>query len=343
MWICTTCILNKFKLTKQTCMPKQSKHNLNPLRQIVNSNALRWKSTACKMGFIYNWSEFGIKILDYGRYNQLRIRTCRERSRLFHSSWRCILILCTVRAWEPQFFLCGGEFTSHPKFQFAVQGPSGFGVLQKKLAQLPAIDMQNAPAKLSSKLLLIESTLEKGWSINRSFLGVSGFQLQAVEQVSFAVGFSKIIPWPVRLIQCQLILGGVSYKYGHRNSPYYSSWDLTLKPQNWSKRINTNRGLKKESNNISKSKTNGKQSQPTIIVNLADGTGFLELMNVPKKIINFSGMINLQNFHPNFQTLCNHTNSSNKMSLELISYPTHELLDSLKIKAICRCTEIFSL
>ncbi|KNZ46162.1 hypothetical protein VP01_74g5 [Puccinia sorghi] len=57
--------------------------------------------------------------------------------------------------------------------------------LQKKLAQLPAVDMQHAPAKLPSKIhLLVESLLKNGWSNNRSFLGVSGCQLQAVDQVS---------------------------------------------------------------------------------------------------------------------------------------------------------------
>ncbi|KNZ57321.1 putative signal peptide protein [Puccinia sorghi] len=41
---------------------------------------------------------------------------------------------------------------------------------------------------------LVESLLEKGWSNNRSFLRVSACQLQAVEQVFFAVHTSCIIP-----------------------------------------------------------------------------------------------------------------------------------------------------
>ncbi|KNZ48395.1 hypothetical protein VP01_569g3 [Puccinia sorghi] len=64
--------------------------------------------------------------------------------------------------------------------------------LQKRLVQLPAVDMQHAPSKLPSKLhmvtvhqILVESILENVWSNNRSFLGVSAYQLQAVEQVFF--------------------------------------------------------------------------------------------------------------------------------------------------------------
>ncbi|KNZ49780.1 uncharacterized protein VP01_4791g1, partial [Puccinia sorghi] len=85
--------------------------------------------------------------------------------------------------------------------------------LPRKLNQLPAVDMQHDPAKLPSKLdlyacvdvlaqshilqshtvctvtvhqSLVESLLEKGWSSNRSFLGVSAWQLQAA---AFKVSF----------------------------------------------------------------------------------------------------------------------------------------------------------
>ncbi|KNZ45043.1 hypothetical protein VP01_853g2 [Puccinia sorghi] len=82
--------------------------------------------------------------------------------------------------------------------------------LKEKNGQLPAADMQHAPAKLPSKLhmfayldffwkshcsvctvtvhqRLVESILENGWSNSRSFLGLFACQLQAVEQVLFAV------------------------------------------------------------------------------------------------------------------------------------------------------------
>ncbi|KNZ55830.1 putative signal peptide protein [Puccinia sorghi] len=60
------------------------------------------------------------------------------------------------------------------------------GNCNKKLAQLPAVEMQHAPAKVPSKIhILVESLLENGWSNNRIFLGLSACQLQAVEQVSF--------------------------------------------------------------------------------------------------------------------------------------------------------------
>ena len=94
--------------------------------------------------------------------------------------------------------------------------------LQKKLSQLPAVDMQHAPAKLPSKLplsayvdllaqsmcsmhshleactvtvhqSLVESLLEKGWSNTTSFLGISACLLQAVEWALCAMFRSAII------------------------------------------------------------------------------------------------------------------------------------------------------
>ncbi|KNZ54858.1 putative signal peptide protein [Puccinia sorghi] len=63
---------------------------------------------------------------------------------------------------------------------------------KKKLAQLPAVDMQLSPANIPLKLhILVESLLEHGWSNNRSFLGVSACQLQVVEQRS-GPSFSRL-------------------------------------------------------------------------------------------------------------------------------------------------------
>ncbi|KNZ57898.1 hypothetical protein VP01_2043g1 [Puccinia sorghi] len=84
---------------------------------------------------------------------------------------------------------------------------------KKKLAQLPAVDMQHATAKLPSKLHLFAcvdvlaqplcslqsdcvsklglSLWEKGGSNTKSFTGLSACQLQAVEQVFFAVSCRK--------------------------------------------------------------------------------------------------------------------------------------------------------
>ncbi|KNZ46958.1 hypothetical protein VP01_67g4 [Puccinia sorghi] len=63
---------------------------------------------------------------------------------------------------------------------------SRYQTLQKKLAQLPAVDMQHAPAKA---IHTPHSLLENGWGNSRSFLGLSACQLQAVEQVFFAVKY----------------------------------------------------------------------------------------------------------------------------------------------------------
>ncbi|KNZ56329.1 hypothetical protein VP01_2432g1 [Puccinia sorghi] len=101
----------------------------------------------------------------------------------------------------------------------------------KQLAQLPAVDMQHAPANLPSKIhifsyvdvlaqslcsmhsdcasklvctvtvhqSLVESLLENGWSNNGSFLGVSAYQLQAVEQeycwLQTMIGLASLAWW----------------------------------------------------------------------------------------------------------------------------------------------------
>ncbi|KNZ53842.1 hypothetical protein VP01_311g2 [Puccinia sorghi] len=141
--------------------------------------------------------------------------------------------------------------------------------LQKRLAQLLAVDMQHAPANLSFKLhlfeyvdvlaqslcildsacaywtvpvhqSLVESLLEKGWSNNRSFLGTSACQLK-VEQVCFSVHVSLCIT--ERLMTNTVFLPGSWPDEPHKThflhlAPYSTSacrlipppWNLLLEP-----------------------------------------------------------------------------------------------------------------
>ncbi|KNZ52175.1 uncharacterized protein VP01_3661g2 [Puccinia sorghi] len=65
-------------------------------------------------------------------------------------------------------------------------------ITAKKLAQLPAVQMQHAPAKLPSKIhILVVSLLENGWSNNGSFLGISACQLQ---EDQFCVAWASHFP-----------------------------------------------------------------------------------------------------------------------------------------------------